>query len=136
MLFVTGFACASFSPSFNSIVSSRWLWGIFSYLGFHVVPKGSSENYCAWQFLPIQNSRKLQLVIMAIYFYREPSFRKVPEEIHNKTPQSGTEEMAQQLRVFDDITGDLSLVHSTHVRQLIAACNSISRGFDALIWTL
>lgn len=73
---------------------------------------------------------------MAIYFYREQSFRNVPEEIHNKTPQSRTKEMAQQLRVLDDVTGDPSLVHSTHVRQLITACNSISRGFDALIWSL
>lgn len=46
-------------PSFNSIVSSRWLWGIFSYLGFHVVPKGSSENYCAWQFLAIQKLKEI-----------------------------------------------------------------------------
>lgn len=76
------------------------------------------------------------MIIVAIYFHREPSFRNVPEEIHNKAPQSRAEEMAQQSRVLDDVAGDPSLVPSAHVRQLRTACSSISRGFDALTWTL
>lgn len=56
---------------------------MFSYLNFQLTRvwylKGHFQIIIHSNFLAIQNARKLQLIIMVIYFYRELSFRNVSE---------------------------------------------------------
>lgn len=42
--------------------------------------------------------------------------------------------MAQWLREFTALSKDPSLIPSTHIKLLPITCNSISTGYDALIW--
>lgn len=48
----------------------------------------------------------------------------------------GSGEVAQQLRVCTALTGDLSLVPSTHAWLLTATYNSSSGRFETLFWAL
>lgn len=47
-----------------------------------------------------------------------------------------TEEMAQCLREHAVLTLDLSLVPSDHAKQCTIICNSSSRGYVTVLWTL